>query len=187
MRPDEARADVVDVEERFSERQRDPALVLPLPVQVVMARARQCGPPHHHDDYECPSRYKARDQESQRGDVRGSDNPRYRVKRAVVLSQSLLGELVVHLMANRRKQASFVAIIESWQIRRRVELRLQQEGRHPQLGEYVLLGEAFNLVPHEDLLQPSRIPVILGSMWTGRTPAPAGREAPPAWGVCPSR
>ncbi len=51
---DQARADVVDVEERLSERQLEAALVLPLPVQMVVARARQRGPRHHHDDDECP-------------------------------------------------------------------------------------------------------------------------------------
>src|ERR1700730_12978746 len=119
--------------------------------------------------------------------MRDSDNPRHGVKNAVVLSQCLLGELGIDPLTDRRQQASFVAIIKSRQIRRRVEFRRQQEGGHTKLGEYVLHGgytelgdvfrlsesggchklgayvladEFFNLVLGEDLLQAGRLPVV---------------------------
>ncbi len=185
---DQARADVVDVEERFSERKGQRRVPpLPFPVQIVMSRTRQRGSRHHHDDDECPGGYHPGDQEGQRGDMQGNDNPRHEVKHAVVPSQRLLGELGVDPLPDRRQQAPFVPVIKPRQIRRRVEFRRQQEwgdtelgqyvplgwhaelsrrlpvaeleGRH-QLGSYVLPGEFFDLISGEYLLQRDRIPVI---------------------------
>src|SRR5450432_818330 len=119
--------------------------------------------------------------------MRDSDDPRYGVKHAVVLCQCPLGELDIDPLTDRRQQASFVAIIESGQIRGRIEFGWQQEGGYTKLGEYVLLGgyaklaeifclgefwwcnhpgtyvlagELFNLVLRENLLQPGWLPVV---------------------------
>jgi hypothetical protein len=70
VRADQAGADVVDVKERFAEREGETPAIPPLPVQVVVAGAPQRGPGHDHDSDGCPGRHQAGGQQDQRGDVR---------------------------------------------------------------------------------------------------------------------
>jgi len=192
---DQARADVVDVEEGLSKWEREPPpllLPLPLPVQLVVTCARQRGSRHHHDDHECPGRNQAGNEQGKRGDVRDDDRPRHRIEGAVEPLQLLPRDRAVHLAADLREQAFFVAEVQVRQILPRVKIRSQQERGYPELrqdvicggrsgsicefGKVVQLAGILDLVLREDLLQPGWLGVI--GVEQGADIAPHGLREP---------